>query len=67
MKVKPESSNASRGSTPESEMAVDRVETPPQQEATQSNGARSYLASPSSTKRKRMQELAKQRTKKKRL
>jgi hypothetical protein len=48
-------------------MAVDRAVTP--QEATQShtNGARSYLDSPSATKRKRMEELAKQRQKKKRL
>jgi len=62
-----ESSNASRGSTPESDLAVDRVKTPPLQEGTKSqpNGARSYLNSPSVMKRKRMEELSKQRKKKK--
>jgi len=62
-----ESPNTSRGSTPESDLAVDRVKTPPLLEESQHNGARSYLDSPSATKRKRMEELSKQRKKKKRL
>jgi hypothetical protein len=57
--------NTSKETTPESDMAVDRVVTPPPQ--LQANGARSYLDSPSATKRKRMEELAEQRRTKKHL
>jgi hypothetical protein len=57
-----EAADASRESTPESDLAVDRAVTPPQS----ANGARNYLTSPSATKRKRLEELAKQRKKKKR-
>jgi len=57
--------NTSKETTPESDMAVDRAVTPPPQP--QANGARSYLDSPSATKRKRMEELAEQRRTKKHL
>jgi len=53
------SPNTSRRNTPDSDMAVDRVATP-------SPPNMSYLASPSAAKRRRMEELAKQRTKKRR-
>jgi len=57
-----EAPSVSKESNPESDMSVDRAVTPPEP-----NGARRYLDSPSRAKRKRMEELAEQRRKKKRL
>lgn len=58
---------SSRGSTAESDLVVNRVATPPLQGASQSHihATRGYIDSPPAAKRKRMEELAKQRKKKK--
>jgi len=64
-----EAPDASKESTPESDMHVDRAVTPPASVVTQpqSNGPRRYLDSPARAKRKRMEELAEERRTKKHL